>query len=125
MGKKSVSGEQLFDIDVSVKRRVSEDDIQSVWDYWVATHHSGRKGPKPQWSSLRRRRIHDAIRDYGLAATLAAIEGCTHSPWHMGQNPNGTRYNDISLILRSPEHIEKFVALSAHKKDIANSTEGW
>ena len=59
----------------------------------------------------RRRKIKQAIKMYGVQDCKVAIRGCTNSPWHMGHNPQGKRYDDIELILRDEKHIEMFLDL--------------
>jgi len=46
---------------------------------------------------------------YGVEACKDAISGATHSPWHMGHNPQGKKYDDIELVLRDEKHIEMFL----------------
>ena len=46
---------------------------------------------------------------YGTQGCKDAISGTTHSPWHMGHNPQGKKYDDIELILRDEKHIEMFI----------------
>lgn len=101
----------------SEKPRITAEQIQTVFDYWVQQHHT--RGPKPQLSSLRQRRIRQALLDYGETTVRDAIDGCLRSGWHMGDNPRRVRYNDIALILRDASHIEKFATLA----DIDRS--GW
>jgi hypothetical protein len=106
--------DRLFDLgepDEPEHRRVSAADIDDVFHHWIAVHH--RRGPRPQLSTLRRRRIRDAIAHYGMTATFAAIDGCAKSPWHCGDNPSGRKYNDIALILRDASHIERFADYAA------------
>jgi hypothetical protein len=57
----------------------------------------------------RRSKIEKAIGLYGIEACKDAISGATHSPWHMGHNPQGKKYDDIELILRDEKHIEMFL----------------
>lgn len=85
-------------------------DVQMVFDYWVERHTSG-KGRRPILSADREKRIRAAIVSHGVDTTLRAIDGCLLSGWHMGDNPSGQKYNDISLILRNAGKIESFAAL--------------
>ena len=39
---------------------------------------------------------------------LDAVRGWERSPWHAGQNEQRTVYNNIELLLRDSENIEKF-----------------
>jgi hypothetical protein len=38
-----------------------------------------------------------------------AIDGCAQTPYNMGKNDSGQKFNDIGLILRDAEHIERFI----------------
>lgn len=56
----------------------------------------------------RRRYITQALRTHGLEDVLAAVRGWEKSPFHRGENDQGTVYNDLGLLLRDGEHIEMF-----------------
>lgn len=43
----------------------------------------------------------------------------------MGRNPGGKKYTDVSLILRDPEHIERFLGLWEEAVAKQRTTEGW
>lgn len=89
------------------------EDVQAVFDHWVAVHRTPRKGPEPVLSSKRRVKIVRALNDYGLETCLHAISGCAMSDWHMGDNPTRKRYDDLELILRDAPHIERFATIYA------------
>ena len=95
-------------------------DVDTVFDYWVQTH-SSTKGRKPVLSSERKKKIEKAIKEFGVDTTLRAIDGCLKSEWHMGENPTGTKYNDISLILRNAANIEKFAGLTDSENAVVAS----
>ena len=80
------------------------DDITAVFVAWqeATRKHRARLDPK------RRRRIREALKHYPLADVLDAVQGWQHSPHHIGQNPSGAVYNDLDLLLRDAEHLEKF-----------------
>ena len=40
---------------------------------------------------------------------MKAIAGCLATPFNMGDNEHGRKYDSIELILRDAEHIEKFM----------------
>lgn len=105
------------------KDHISSSDIQKVFDFWVEKHYT--RGPKPQMSNLRRTRIQKALRSHGMETTLRAIRGCANSDWHMGHNPRGQKYNDISLILRDAGYIEKFAALADDGDDVGDFLRDW
>lgn len=88
---------------------VAESAILTVFEYWkqqisprsraVLDHH-------------RRTRIGWAIHDYGIEACKQAIDGIQKSAWHMGANPGNKKYNDIDVIFRDCDKVEKFIELA-------------
>ena len=91
--------------------RVPVAEVNKAFEYWRDMFWAGR-GPRPKLSEARSRLIAAAIYDYGLESVKLAIKGCSLSDFYMGNNRAGRRYNDIELILRDAEHIEKFIALT-------------
>jgi hypothetical protein len=83
------------------------DQIRVVFERWVELCRP-RHRVRPVLSPERQRKIAKALELYGLEICLAAVEGVTSSEWHMGRNPSGKEYNDITLILRDAKHIEMF-----------------
>lgn len=63
--------------------------------------------PKAVLDPRRRRGIQRALESYDEPTLREAISGYKLSPHHMGQNEQRTVYDDINLILRSSEHIER------------------
>lgn len=86
---------------------VAEEDITSAFNYWTNMLEKTR----PVLDDKRRQCIGAAIHDYGLERVQNAIEGCTFSDFHMGRNRANKKYDDVSLILRDAEHIERFLDL--------------
>ncbi len=84
-------------------------EIFEVFQHWVATCRTSARGRKPILGDKRRRKIKQAIALYGVEDCKDAIRGVIHSPWHMGHNPQGKKYDDIELILRDENHIEMFL----------------
>lgn len=82
-------------------------DVSAVFNRWVELCRP-RHRVRPVLSPERERKIRQALDLYGLEVCLAAVEGITSSDWHMGRNPSGKEYNDITLILRDAKHIEMF-----------------
>ena len=80
------------------------DDTTAVFTTWqqATGKHRARLDPK------RRKRIRDALKHYPLADVLDAVQGWQHSPHHAGQNPHGTVFNDLELLLRDAAHLEQF-----------------
>lgn len=87
---------------------VAEEQILEVFNFWIEKCKSSTRR-KPVLDSTRRLTIGAAIHDYGIEACKEAILGCTMSEFHMGNNKNGKRYDDVELILRDAKHIEQFL----------------
>lgn len=79
---------------------------ESVFDHWVYMLRKDRNrcalGPS------RKKIIEKALGLYPLDTLLLSIDGCAASAWHGGDNDRNQAYNDITLILRDEEHIERF-----------------
>lgn len=82
--------------------------MKRVFDHWrEVTGHSAAV-----LDSVRISAIAKALRSHGFETTIAAVEGISRSPFHMGDNPRGIRYDGLGVILRNAESIEKFAALA-------------
>lgn len=85
--------------------------VQRVFDEWIAaTNRTGRT----QLDAKRRRLIEKALKAYPYEDVVDALHGWKRSKWHRGENPNGTIYNDLDLLLRDAKHIEAFRDLKRH-----------
>lgn len=105
-GKKSVRTTSR----ISKSKSVAEDEIVAVFNFWIEQCKGSTKR-KPILDSTRRLVIGAAIHDYGVQACKEAIIGCTMSEFHMGNNKNGKKYDDVELILRDAKHIEQFLEI--------------
>lgn len=86
--------------------KISEEEIKEVFDFWVSTF-------KKRVNAIdykRRIAIGNAIFLYGVDNCKDAIRGCTYSDFHMGRNASRKVYNEIELILRDAEHVERFIS---------------
>ena len=90
--------------------KIASEDIQQVFDHWVTVCRPTHR-VQPVLSEKRRRKIAEAIRLYGTETCIQAIDGITYSDFHMGANNRGKKYDDIELVLRDAEHIERFAEL--------------
>lgn len=76
-----------------------------VFEAWrVAAGRGNRTVLDPK----RRKLITGALAAYPLEDVVDAVRGWRHSPHHVGQNDAGTVYNDLGLLLRDAEHVERF-----------------
>jgi hypothetical protein len=80
--------------------------ISRVFNAWAATQ------PRPHACRLtdkRRRLIRARLADgYSEADLVAAVQGWQHSPWHRGENRDGTVYSGLELLLRDGAKVEQF-----------------
>lgn len=84
----------------------SEDDILDIFNVWKTTM---QKGERTKFDKKRRSYISNALRNYTKEECIKAIVGCSYTPWNMGANPSERKYNDLSLIFRDSERIERFI----------------
>jgi uncharacterized phage protein (TIGR02220 family) len=81
--------------------------VAEVFCYWQTrlNHQQAKLTPK------RKRNIEARLKEkYTVEQIKTAIDGCASSPFHMGQNQNGTVYDDIELICRDGGKLEGFIA---------------
>lgn len=86
----------------------SSDAVLKVFDYWRETMSS----PKSVLDDKRRRKIKTALTHHPPDDLCKAIFGCSLSPFHMGDNPQKTKYNGVDLIFRDAEKIEQFMGFA-------------
>lgn len=80
------------------------DAVARVFDAWrESTGHA-----RARLDEKRRLLIGRALRDYPVEEVLAAVRGWEAVPFNRGENPDGRVYNDLGLLLRDAEHIERF-----------------
>ena len=79
--------------------------LDQVFVAWIA---STKKTLATKLDRTRRGLIEKALMGYPLPDVLDAVRGWEHSPFHRGENPTSTVYNDLGLLLRNAGNIEKF-----------------
>jgi hypothetical protein len=109
-----MGGERIQKRQQSAKaRKVAESEIQQVFQHWLTVIKKGNT--RAVLDDKRRLAIGWAVHDYGVDTCLKAIDGITKSPWHMGRNPSNKQYNDIGLIFRDADNVEKFSELGSEQ----------
>lgn len=83
----------------------STGEARQIFDAWA---ESTQRTTRTVFDSKRRAVINKALKTFPTADLLDAVQGWQHSPHHRGENPAGTVYNDLELLLRDAQHIEKF-----------------
>lgn len=90
---------------VTNTRDNSSNEVNDVFDYWRA--RLGYKTAK--LTNDRKSKVAARLREgYSVEDIKAAIDGCAGSAWHTGDNPNGKRYDDLTLICRNGSKLEHF-----------------
>lgn len=79
--------------------------VKQVFEHWKATMDH----PEAKLTADRRRKIEARLREGYSPETLChAIDGCAASKFHMGENEEAKRYDDLTLIFRSGSKVEFF-----------------
>lgn len=83
-----------------------ENSVLEVFTYWQAKMNH----PRAILDKKRKVKIQAAFKlGFTIEQLKQAIEGCAYTPFNMGQNKAGQRYDSIDLIFRDAEHIEQFM----------------
>lgn len=78
-----------------------------VVDAWVAA--TGRDANRVKVNAKRVAAVKARLREgYTEADLIAAVRGVALSAWHMGDNPSRKRYDDLLIVIRDGERVEKF-----------------
>ena len=84
----------------------SNDVSTQLFDYWKLTMNH----PRAVLDKNRQRAIEQALKQgYTILELKKAIDGCKNSQFNMGKNDRQQIYDDITLIFRDAEHIERFM----------------
>jgi hypothetical protein len=80
----------------------------AVFDFW--RKESGHD--HAHFTDKRRRKVLARLRDgYPAERIELGIRGCLMSEFHQGKNDSGQKFDDLELICRDGEHLEKFIAI--------------
>lgn len=93
------------------------DDAQVVFAHWQQVMNK----PKAKLDDVRKRKIKAALKSFSVADCQLAIDGCAESPFHMGKNEAGKRYDGVSLIFRNSEKIEQFIAMTKTSENFSSA----
>ncbi len=98
--------ENIREVKTSPVTDFDTSSMKEIFEHWqkVMNH------PRSKLDQKRKVKITQALQlGYGVDDLKRAIDGCTKTPYNMGQNDRGQRYDDIELILRDASHIERFM----------------
>lgn len=96
-------------------------DVAAVFAEWqIVLNH-----PKAKLDKTRSTKIKARLKDYTVDELRNAIKGVSKSPYHLGENDAGTRYDGISTIFKNADQVDKFIALANNpKRQTPGSTYG-
>lgn len=92
-------------VDLSAAPPCAKSPSRQIFAYWQEV--MGK--PQAKLTDKRQRLIQARLKEgYTPDQLKTAIRGCRMSPYHMGQNDTGVRYDDLTLICRSGDKVEWF-----------------
>ena len=80
-------------------------DVEMIFSYWSSV--MGKTG-STRLTEKRKAKIKQRLKNYTVDDIKKAIDGCSKSSHHMGGNNSGTVYDDLTLICRSDDDLERF-----------------
>jgi len=85
-------------------------EVRGIYLYWLKA--TGRSASNTKLTRGRSAVIRARLGEkYTPAQLRSAIDGNQASDWHQGGNPDGKRWDDLTLILRSGEKVEYFIEM--------------
>jgi hypothetical protein len=82
------------------------EQVGLIFNFWKQTLNH----PKAVLDAKRKKLIEARLKDGYPAKTLCnAISGCSLSPYHMGFNDSGTKYDGLDLIFRDAGKVDQFI----------------
>lgn len=82
------------------------DEVLAIYDHW--RHERGKTHPRyDEISDARRKKIQSRLREFTEDELKQAISAVALDPWE--ERP---RHDDLTVILRSREHVERFLAFA-------------
>lgn len=95
-----------------------QEDVEQVFERWKGTMGHSRA----RLDAARSKAIRAMLAaGYTVEDLQLAIFGCSISPFHQGQNDRATKFDDIGLICRDAQHVDKFIAIA--EKSISRRTQ--
>lgn len=77
-----------------------------VFDFWRVTLGHDRAVMDAKRTKVIESRLKDG---YTVDQLCNAVKGCSLSPFHMGDNDRGCKYDGLELILRDAEKVDQFI----------------
>lgn len=90
-----------------------KDQVLEVFRHWQNVHEKHQFRLTPVRRKMIRARLQDG---YTVDQIKQAIEGCKISPYHQGENDRRTVYDDLELICRTPDNLERFMGYKSNQE---------
>lgn len=95
-------------------------EIKTVFDHWCQVMGSS----KSHLNDERKRVIKRALGwGYTTDQLCEAVTGCSLTPFNMGDNDNGQRYNGLKVIFKNSDNVERFMSNARSPPRPRNKTE--
>jgi len=101
-------GEDEEDEDKTPATPTIKEQAREVFEHWKKVMNY----PGADYSPTRQTRIENRLKKYTADQIREAIDNCSKSPFNMGENDRNTKYDDIELICRSSEKLERFLNMT-------------
>jgi hypothetical protein len=93
--------------ETTIAKQTTNEAAQMVLDAWVVA--TGRDAGRVKLNAKRTAAVAARMREgYSADDLVAAVRGIALSRWHMGENPDGKKYDDFLVAVRDGERVEKF-----------------
>lgn len=96
---------------------ISQLKIQEIFQYWQTKLNH----PEAKLDNKRKQVIKRAMKNYSMEAVKQAIDGCSLSPFNMGENDSKKKYDNLDLIFRDADHVEQFVSIAKNPPPVERS----
>ena len=92
---------------VSAKSKtMPKSEREELFEYWQKVHDHPRAKLNSTRESMMNKRYKEG---YTLEDMKKGSDGIKFSAWHMGENPDGMIYDDLTNILKNGAQLEKFM----------------
>lgn len=100
---------------------VPEDSVSLIFEHWKITLNH----PRSVLDAKRKKAIAARLKEgFSASDLIAAVDGCKADPFSMGRNDRNQVFDDIALICRDANHVEKFMRLAATAANGATGATG-
>jgi len=86
--------------------QAAQNEIKEIFHFWKTTLNHPRSNLDDKRKTLIKRHLKSG---YSVQDLKHAIIGCSQTPHNMGDNDRGQVYDSLELILRTSDHIDRFM----------------